>query len=180
MLSKSVAAVLSVGLLVCGAALASQRTGPVTITAASVIAKWKESFVRGEVSFSGTKTTTGELQVSLRSVATGRVLRTERFSAEAGSFAGSLRLTARPVRGTYRLRVKEFPTGAAADRNVDIPAPPEGVIDKAFVSATKDGPRMKVIKKAKIIYAHFHFIAPPQTNTLTFKWQKPGNPAVRF
>jgi hypothetical protein len=37
-----------------------------------------------------------------------------------------------------------------------------------------------VIKNAKIIYAHFHFIARPQTNTLTFKWQKPGNPKVRF
>ena len=61
-----------------------------------------------------------------------------------------------------------------------IPAPPEGVIDVAYMTNTKNGRRMKVIRNAKIIYAHFHFIARPKTNTLTFKWQKPGNPKVRF
>ena len=136
---------------------AMDREG-VTITNASVTAQWKESYVKGHVSFAGTKTTAGEIQVSLRSVATRRVMRTQRLTVEAGSFMGSLPLTARPLPGIYLLRVKEFPTGAAADRYVDIPAPPEGVIDKASMSATKTGRRMTVIKNAKIIYAHFHFI----------------------
>jgi hypothetical protein len=181
MLGKPVAVLLGVGLLLSGTALAAQRTGSaVTITNASVTAQWKESYVKGQVSFAGTKTTAGEVQVSLRNVATGRVMRTLRLTVGAGSFTGSLRLTARPLPGTYRLRVKEFPTGAAADRNVDIPAPSEGVIDMASMSATRSGRRMTVIKNAKKIYAHFHFMARPQTNTLTFKWQKPGNPQVRF
>ena len=54
------------------------------------------------------------------------------------------------------------------------------MIDVAYMTNTKNGKRMRVIRNAKIIYAHFHFISRPQTNTLTFKWQKPGNPKVRF
>jgi len=174
-------AVLGVGLLVSGTAIAAQRTGSaVTITAASVTAKWKESYVKGSVTFSGTETTAGTLEASLRNTKTNRLIKVNRFAVNAGEFTNSLPLSARPVPGTYRLRLKEFPTGSAADRNVVIPAPPEGVIDIAYMTSTKNGPRMKVIRNAKRIYAHFHFTARPETNTLTFKWQKPGNPKVRF
>ena len=49
MLSKLLA-VLGVGLLVSGTAVAAQRTSStVTITSASVTAKWKESYVKGSV-----------------------------------------------------------------------------------------------------------------------------------
>lgn len=180
MLSKLLA-VLGVGLLVSGTAAASHRTeSTVTITGTSVTAKWKESYVKGSVKFSGTETVAGTLEASLRNTRTDRLIAVKRFSVGTGSFTGSIPLSARPVPGTYRLRLKEFPTGSAADRNVVIPAPPEGVIDVAYMTNTKHGSRKKVIKNAKIIYAHFHFISRPTTNTLTFKWQKPGNPKVRF
>jgi hypothetical protein len=180
MLSKLLA-VLGVGLLVCGTAAASQRTGSaVTITSASVTAKWHESYVKGSVKFSGTETTAGTLEVSLRAVTTKKLIGVQRFSVGSGSFTHSLPLAARPVPGVYRLRLKEYPTGYAADRNVTIPAPPEGVIDEAYMSKKEKGPRVKVIKNAKIIWAHFHFVARPKTNTLTFNWRKPGNPKVRF
>ena len=119
----------------------------------------------------------GTIEASLRNVKTGRLLYAKRFSVGTGTFTNSLPLTARPVPGTYRLRLKEFPTGNASDRNVIIPAPPEGVIDVAYMTSSKNGRRMKVIRNAKIIYAHFHFLARPLTNSLTFKWQKPGNPS---
>jgi hypothetical protein len=181
MLSKLLAGLLGVGLLVSGTALASQQTGSaVSITSASVSAKWKESYVKGKVSFSGTKSPAGEVEVSLRSVTTNRLIGVKRFTAPSGSFTNSIALSARPVPGTYRLRLKEFPTGAAADREVVVPAPPEGVIDVAYMTSSKNGARMKVIKNAKIIYAHFHFVAAPKTKTLTFNWRKPGNPKVRF
>ena len=180
MLSK-VLAVLGVGLLVSATAAASHRTGStVTITSTSVTATWKESYAKGSVKFSGTQTVAGTIEASLRNVKTGRLLYAKRFTVGTGTFTNSLPLTARPVPGTYRLRLKEFPTGNASDRNVIIPAPPEGVIDVAYMTSSKNGRRMKVIRNAKIIYAHFHFLARPQTNTLTFKWQKPGNPKVRF
>jgi hypothetical protein len=180
MLSKLLA-VLGVGLLVSGAAAASHRAGStVTITSTSVTATWKESYAKGRVRFSGAETVAGTIEASLRNVKTGRLLYAKRFQVAAGTFTNSLPLTARPVPGTYRLRLKQFPTGNASDRNVIIPAPSEGVIDVAYMTSSKNGRRMKVIRNAKIIYAHFHFIARPQTNTLTFKWQKPGNPRVRF
>ncbi len=174
------AGLLGVGLLVSGTALASHQTASaVTINSASVSAKWHESYVKGSVSFSGTESGAIELGASLRNVATGHLISVKRFSVGGGTFTQSVKLSARPVPGTYRLRLKEMPAGAAADRNVTIPAPPEGVVDRAYTSNT-NGPPVKVIRNAKIIYAHFHFIARPQTNVLTFNWRKPGNPKVRF
>ena len=180
MLSKLLA-VLGVGLLVCGTALASHRAGSaLSITGVSVTAKWHESYVKGKVAFSGSKGVAGQVEISLRKVSTGRLVGVKRITVGSGSFTGSMALSARPVPGTYRLRLKEFPTGSAADRTVKIPAPPEGVVDRAYTSRTKSGPPAKVIKDAKIIYAHFHFVARPKASTLTFNWRKPGNPKVRF
>jgi hypothetical protein len=180
MLSKLLA-VFGVGLLVSGTAVAAQLTGSaLTITSTSVSAKWKESYVKGSVAFSATETTAGTVEASLRNTKTNRLIAVKRFAVGVGSFTNSVPLSHRPVPGTYRLRLKEFPTGSAADQNVVVPAPPEGVIDIAYMTSAKNGARMKVIKNAKKIYAHFHFIARPQTNKLTFKWQKPGNPKVRF
>jgi len=162
------------------ASSAAGSTSTLTIGTTNVTAKWKESYVKGSVSFTGSETNSIDLDASLRNVATARLIQVKRFSVSAGNFSNSIPLSARPVPGTYRLRLKEMPTGSAADRNVTIPAPPEGVIDIAYMTNTKTGARKKVIKNAKVIYAHFHFVARPQTNTLTFKWQKPGNPKVRF
>src|SRR5262245_47309497 len=179
---RKVLAVLGVGLLVSGTAAASHRAGStVSITSTSVTAKWKESYAKGSVTFTGTETVARTIEASLRSVKTGRLVTlVKRFAVGAGSFTNSLPLSARPVPGVYRLRLKEFPTGNAFDRNVTVPAPPEGVIDVAYMTSTKNGRRMKVIKNARTIYAHFHFVSAPTTKTLTFKWQKPGNPKVRF
>jgi hypothetical protein len=184
MLSKLLA-VLGVGLLVSGTALASLRGATtVAITGTPVVKlKWRESYVvkgSGTLTFSATETVAGEVEASLRNLATNKVLINKRFSVAAGPFTKSLPLSARPDPGAYRLRVKEFPTGNASDKTVEIPAPPEGVIDKAYTSRTQNGPPAKVIKNAKTIYAHFHFLAAPQAKTLTFNWRKPGNPQVRF
>lgn len=162
------------------ASSAAGSTTTLTISSATVTAKWKESYVKGKVSFTGSETSSIGLEASLRNVATGRLIAVKRFSVGAGSFSNSVPLSARPVPGTYRLRLKETPAGSAADRNVIIPAPPEGVIDKAYMTKTKNGAPVKVIHNAKIIYAHFHFVARPKTSTLTFNWRKPGNPTVRF
>jgi hypothetical protein len=173
--------IVGVAVLAAGSALAARQAGStVAITGTSVTAKWNESYVRGSVTFTGSESQAATLEASLRNVATGRLIAVKRFSVGAGTFTQSIQLSARPVPGTYRLRLKEMPTGSAADRNVKVPAPPEGVVDRAYTSTTKNGPPLKVIRDAKKIYAHFHFVARPQTNVLTFNWRKPGNPKVRF
>ena len=173
--------IVGVAVLAAGSALAARQAGStVAITGTSVTAKWHESYVRGSVTFTGNESQAATLEASLRNVATGRLIAVKRFSVGGGTFTQSIQLSARPVPGTYRLRLKEMPTGSAADRNVKVPAPPEGVVDRAYTSKTKNGPPVKVIRDAKKIYAHFHFVARPQTNVLTFNWRKPGNPKVRF
>jgi hypothetical protein len=181
MLSKTLAGLLGVGLLVSGTALASHgAASALTIKSASVSAKWHESYVKGSVSFTASETKSTQVEASLRNVKTGRLIGVKRFSVSAGNFSNSVKLSARPVPGTYRLRLKEFPTGDATDRSVKVPAPPEGVIDRAYTSKSQNGPPVKVIRDARIIYAHFHFVSRPRTSTLTFNWRKPGNPKVRF
>jgi hypothetical protein len=180
---KKVLAALGVGMLVSGSALASHRAGStVTITGTPVVtAKWRESYVKGKVTFSATETIGGQIEASLRNVKTGRLMRAKRFSVGTGSFTNSIALTARPLPGTYRLRLKEFPTGNASDTNVTIPVPPEGVIDRVYFSKTQTGPRVQVFHgETSTIFVHFHFVARPQARTVQFIWKKPGNPKVRF
>jgi len=182
MLRTVLAGLLGVGLVVSGTALASGLAEPtVTITKATVSAKWKESYMKGSLSFSGHASSSVSILASVRSVASHKLVAAPLGFGANGAFSKTIKLGARPVPGLYNLHLEDPTTGnKLADKTVRIKAPPEGVIDVAYMTNSKNGPRKKVIKNAKIIYAHFHFVARPQTNTLTFKWQKPGNPKVRF
>jgi hypothetical protein len=180
------AGLIGVGLLASGSAVASPRApSAITINSATVTAKWRESFlIKGgrKVTFSFTTTEPGTLEASVRSVATGRLITEGKvFSVGAGTFTRSIEIGARPVPGLYRLRLKTTPTGPGADKNVEIPAPPEGVVDRAYFSRTQTGPRVTVFRgRTSTIVVHFHFVARPQARKVKFIWKKPGNPKVRF
>lgn len=183
MLTRTVLAAL-VGAVVLGsgsAVAAHSRGAGVTVNAATASVKWKESYAKGKVTFSFTTTEGANLQSSLRNAASRRLDSIQRFSvAAAGTYTKTMKVSARPAPGTYILRVEEVPTGGHGDFSLAIPAPPEGVVDRAYTSGTKNGSPRKVIPNAKIIYAHFHFVARPQAQKVTFNWRKPGNPKVRF
>jgi len=175
------AALVGVTLAGSSAVAAPRRSAGVTIGAAAASMKWKESYAKGKVTFSFTTTSAANLQSSLRNATTKRLDSVARFSVSApGTYTKQMKTSARPVPGTYILRVAELPTGGHADASVPIPAPPEGVVDRAYTSRTKNGPPAKVVPHAKLIYAHFHFVARPQAQSVTFNWRKPGNPKVRF
>jgi hypothetical protein len=181
MLSKILAALLGVGLLVSGTALASHRAAStVTITSAKVTAKWTESYMKGSLSFTGTSSEAVSVEASVRSVVSHKLVASPLVFTASATFSKKIALGARPVPGPYTLTLANTVGSKLAERAVTIPAPPEGVVDRAYMSASKNGPHVKVIRNAKIIYAHFHFAARPQTNVLTFNWRKPGNPKVRF
>jgi len=111
--------IVGVAFLAAGAALAARQAGTtVAITGTSVTAKWHESYVLGSVTFTGSESQAATLEASLRNVATGRLIAVKRFSVGGGTFTQSIQLSARPAPGTYRLRLKEMPTGSAAERNV--------------------------------------------------------------
>ena len=169
--------------LVSGVALGSRGAEPaVAITNASVAAKWKESYMKGSLSFSGTTSGPVSIEASVRSVASGKLVAAPlRFSASS-TFAKKITLGAQPVPGQYRLHLEDPTTGnKLAETIVTIPAPPEGVVDTVYFSRTQSGPRVKVFRgTTSTIYVHFHFVARPQARSVTFTWKKPGNPKVRF
>jgi len=176
-----VVGLLGVGLLAAGAAATQQA---VTINGAAVTAKWHESFlVKGKrkVTFSFTTTEATTYEASVRGVAKGNLVAVKRFSVGAGTFTRSIEIAPRSVPGKYNLRLKQMPTGAGADRPVVIPAPPEGVVDRAYFSRTQTGQRVTVFRGiTSTIVVHFHFVARPQARKVSFIWKKPGNPKVRF
>jgi hypothetical protein len=166
------------------AAAAPSGANAVTITSAKVTAKWHESFLpkgKRKVTFSFTTTEAATYEASVRGVAKGNLVAVKRFSVGAGTFTRSIELSPRPVPGAYTLRLKQTPTGAGADFPVVIPAPQEGVVDRAYFSRTQTGPRVKVFRgRTSTIIVHFHFVARPQARKVSFIWKKPGNPKVRF
>jgi hypothetical protein len=175
------AGLLGAGLLVSGSAAASRQVAStITIDRAKVTAKWKESFMKGSLSFSGTSSEAIQVEASIRSDGSHELVARPLVFTASSTFAKTIKLGARPVPGPYTLTLANTLGTKLAVRPVTIPAPPEGVVDRAYTSKTRNGPAVKAIRNAKIIYAHFHFVARPQTNVLTFNWRKPGNPKVRF
>jgi hypothetical protein len=177
------AGVLGVGLLVSGSAIASRRAEPsVSLTKATVTANWKESFMKGSVSLSGTTTGPVNIEASVRSVASSKLVAAPLTFFATSTFAKKIKLGARPVPGSYRLQLADPTTGnKLTDKIVKIPAPREGVVDTVSFSRTTNGPRVKVFRgtTSKIV-VRFHFVARPKARSVTFTWKKPGNPKVRF
>ena len=110
-----------------------------TVTRASVVAVWKESYLlKGRsVRFSGSVAGPAQLRAFIRPAAGGATLITKDFSVPAaGAFNGLvLPLPARPLPGAYTLRVFGTASGAqlpAVDRTVRIPAPATGIVDQAI------------------------------------------------
>ena len=137
-------ALLGVG-LVSGVALGSRGAEPaVAITNASVTAKWKESYMKGSLSFTGTTSGPVSIEASVRSVASNRLVAAPlRFSASS-TFAQKITLGAQPVPGQYRLHLEDHSTGnKLAEMIASIPAPAEGVIDTVYFGRTQTGPPVK-------------------------------------
>src|SRR5262249_39092372 len=150
----------------------------VRITNASVAAKWKESYMKGTLSFRGTTSGPVSVEASVRSVASHELVAAPlRFSAST-NFSRTIKLGAQPVPGRYLLHLADPTTGnKLAEIIVTIPAPPEGVIDTAYFSRTQSGPPVKVFRgTTSTVFVHFHFVAAPQARSVTFTWKKPGNP----
>ena len=138
--------------------------------------------MKGSLSFTGTTSAPVSIEASVRSVASNKLVAAPlRFTASS-TFSKKITLSAQPVPGPYRLHLEDPTTGnKLTETIVTIPAPPEGVIDKAYFSRTQSGPPVKVFRgTTSTIFVHFHFVAAPRARAVTFTWKKPGNPKVRF
>jgi hypothetical protein len=96
---------------------------------------------------------------------------------QPGPFGGELTLPARLLPKVYRLTV----SGTSGDgqiapvhRDVTLKAPPEGIVDDAYISATKGGKRAFTLRGLrKELFARFHFVVPPRNKNLKAAWFSP-------
>jgi hypothetical protein len=181
-LVAAVAALATVASVLAGAGVVRSGVADTTLTldTATVTASWKESWLTGSVAFSGTVSAQAELTVFLRRVnpAPTVVAAKKTLTAGPGGYSGTLSLPPRARPGDYVLRVVGTSGGvklAPAETPVTVPAPPEGVIDKASVSVTQGGKSVRRVKgPVKQLFARFHFIVPPEVRSaVRLVWRTP-------
>ena len=176
------AAVILLVALCFGASAQAQAPTTATLKGVSIKSKWKESFVVGSVRFSGVVSGPAELRASLRPAAGGRVANAVTLQMEQGGpFGGELTLPARLLPKLYRLTISGT-TGDGAQltpvhKDVRLKQPPEGIVDHAFISATKGGKPADTLKGKRLkLFARFHFVVAPlpgERKKLRSSWHSP-------
>jgi hypothetical protein len=157
-----------------------------TVETAVVTAKWKEGWLRpgASVRFEGTVGQPSTLTATLRPVGRAGVVtaRMPDFEVQAGAFSKVMRLPARPLPGPYRLRITSTspaPRPAPVEVMVRIAAPPEGVIDRALVGTTRNGPWLQYVGNTgpavrgshKALWVRFRFLSPPSGQRVEIVWK---------
>ncbi len=100
--------------------------------------------------------------------------------AAAGPFSDKIELPPRPLPGKYSLRLVGTSDGKklpAAQTNVEIPTPAEGVVARSEVSLAKGGkqvPREGQVPVVKgtptTIWVRYRFLYPPKGHTIKVTW----------
>jgi hypothetical protein len=125
----------------------------------------------------GTVSDAAQLKVSLRS-SSGKVISASKpFSVSAGRYRASLKL-GRPLPGRYTVTTRvvgpSSTTLTQVHKAVNFPPPPEGVADRATISATRTGRSVKIVHNRHQAWARFHFLTlPPATRTVWLEWRRP-------
>jgi hypothetical protein len=132
----------------------------------------------GSLKVKGTVSADAQLAVTLRTSA-GRVVATSgRFQQRAGRYSRRLSVK-RPLPGLFTVSTTVLGSNGVTLKKVDqpkvFPTPPEGVPDRATISATKLGPPAKVLRGRKEAWVRFHFLRlPPNTRTVWIEWRQPN------
>jgi methionine-rich copper-binding protein CopC len=157
-------------------AVPARADATVTLSAVGVDANWKESWLTATLTFSGSVDAPASLTAFVKPAnKPGNVAAKTTLSVPAaGAFTGQLRLPPRLLPGVYRLRVDPGDS-APVDADFKVPAPPEGVVDKAGVSTAKGGRLVDRLQgTTPVIWARFHFVVAPQTKTIEISWYTPS------
>jgi hypothetical protein len=138
--------------------------------------KWTASRVRGTLRVGGTLEAGGRIEVAL--LRGRRALQRQVFTLPAGSFTRTVRLTPRLLPGKLTLRVQGADAGAVlvpVVRTIVLPAPKEGVVERAYISALQRGPAATTLRDKARIYATFRFAALPKgSRKITAHWIAPN------
>jgi hypothetical protein len=190
------------GSLAVGAAVAqpSRTAVVITIGPAEVAGKWRQGWFglafserkgslkvtrRGTVRIGGTVDTAATLRVVIRPL-NRSAPPTAQGTVETGPgqpYSTTLRLPIRPLPGTYRITVGVLtPAGAVVGkvtRDFEFEAPPEGIVRRAVISGTKDGPGRIILRSRHEAWARFYFRVPPSApRKVTIQWRTPHNELI--
>jgi hypothetical protein len=179
LLSATLLAAAALGTV--GAAPGIPATTPaLSIDSATVSARWRESWLTATLRFAGSAGAAADLTATLRPAdrAGPPAARARMTAAADGQFSGTMKLPPRLLPGRYLLRV--FGTSGTTqltpvERSVTVPAPVEGVVDRASTSTTRNGaPTINTRGPRSVLWARFHFLVPPKSGRVTASWYTPS------
>ena len=179
-------AAISILVLAVGASATSAHRAAksLTLDSATATAVWKQGYLRpgAAIRFSGSVAGPSHLTAILRPK-TGPKRVTAKIEldvADAGSYSGKIPLPARPLPGSYQLKVIGTSAGAtlpSAQLDVSIPTPPEGVVARSEVSLSRGGHEVArdgdvpVVKGTPTtIWVRYRFLYPPQGHDIKVIW----------
>jgi hypothetical protein len=151
-------------------AAASAATAPTAkLSNVKLSAIWKEGWLTASLHFDVTSSGAGDLQATVRPVQPGPVASVQHFTfTQAGTSSETIKLPARLPPRAYTLKVGD------ATSSFTIPTPPEGVVDSAIISTSKNGKSLHTLPSTKEMWVHFHFMtAPPTAKTVEVEWRTP-------
>jgi hypothetical protein len=162
------------------------KAAALSIDSTLVTANWKEGWLRphAAVRFTGDADAASALSAVLRPVARPGVVtaRLDFRMAGAGAFSKTMPLPPRTLPGRYRLRIFSTsppPRPRPAEAVIKVPAPPEGVIDRALVGTTRSGPWLQYVGDTgpavsgqhTSLWVRFRFLYPPQGRRVELVWK---------
>jgi hypothetical protein len=138
--------------------------------------KWTASRVRGTLRVAGTLEAGGRVEIAL--LRGRRALQRQVVRLPAGSFTRTIKLAPRLLPGKLTLRIQGAGAGAVlvpVVRTITLPAPVEGVVERAYVSSLQRGPAATTLRGKDRIYATFRFAALPKgSRRITVRWIAPS------
>jgi len=131
----------------------------------------------GSLHVSGTLSTAARVAITLRAPSGKVIVTSGTRSLPAGAYRMALGIQ-RPLPGPYSLTAAILDgrglTIFKVDQPLTFPTPPEGVVARASVSATENGPSVTVLRGRHEAWAHFRFLTlPPNTRTVYIQWRQP-------
>lgn len=142
--------------------------------------RWEESWLTGDVAFSGTVSGQSELSMVLRRLEPKPkvVAARKSFTAAPGVYTGTLKFPNRALPGTYLVRISGTSGGerlTPVEKTVILAAPEAGIVDRSWVSKTKRGRAVRRVKgPVKKLFATFHFAVPPtKVRAVRLVWRTP-------
>jgi hypothetical protein len=150
----------------------------VILSAVAPTVRYRLSDASGKLRVTGTSGRAARLELAVLDGA--RVLARRAVDVAAGAFDVPLAVPAALHPGVYLLRVRELgaPVSGALPERVlrfRVPAPPEGVADRAGVSGLAGGPFASVLAARRTIFARFHLAAlPARGRAITTQWYRGG------